>query len=79
MTPQVTPQVISLLEAFSGEHDRDELMDKIGLKDRKNFREIYLNTAVMMGLIEMTIPGKPTRSKQKYRLTEKGRSLLKST
>ena len=29
------------------------------------------------GLIEMTIPDKPTSSKQKYRLTEKGKSFLK--
>ncbi|MCB9748294.1 MAG: putative DNA binding domain-containing protein [Candidatus Omnitrophica bacterium] len=75
-TPQVTPQVVSLLEVINGEHDRDELMNKVGLKDRKNFREIYLNTAITMGLVEMTIPGKPTSSKQKYRLTEKGQAIL---
>jgi len=27
-------------------------------------------------VIEMTVPGKPTSSKQKYRLTAKGRDLI---
>jgi len=54
------------------------LWTKRGLKDRKNFRGIYLNPALILGLVEMTISGKPTSSKQKYRLTEKGRSFLDS-
>ena len=52
-------------------------MDKLSLKDRKNFREAYLNPAIIAELIEMTIPAKPTSSKQKYRLTEKGKNYLK--
>lgn len=31
------------------------------------------------GLLEMTIPDKPRSSKQKYRLTEKGRRFLKKS
>ena len=30
------------------------------------------------GLLEMTIPDKPTSSKQRYRITEKGRNMLAS-
>ncbi len=48
------------------------------LPDEKHFREHYQQPAVVMGLIEMTIPDKPRSSKQKYRLTDAGKRLLKS-
>ena len=44
-----------------------ELMHELGLKHRPSFRERYLDPALEMGLIERTIPGKPTSSKQRYR------------
>jgi predicted transcriptional regulator len=46
------------------------------LKDDEHFRKAYLLPAMKADLIEMTLPDKPTSSKQKYRLTRKGRSLL---
>jgi len=46
------------------------------LKDEEHFRKAYLLPALKEGLIEMTIPDKPRSSKQKYRITEKGRRLL---
>ena len=47
-----------------------------GRANRTKFRDQVLNPLIEMGLIEMTIPGKPTSSKQKYRLTQKGRDLI---
>ena len=73
VTPQVTPQVRDLLIVFKGEESRTELQKSLGLADRKNFRINYLNPALEEGLVELTIPDKPKSSKQKYRLTEKGR------
>jgi len=73
VTPQVTPQVRDLLIVFKGEESRTELQKSLGLVDRKNFRINYLNPALEEGLVELTIPDKPKSSKQKYRLTEKGR------
>ena len=54
---------------------RDGLLDALGLNDRKSFREIYLETAIKQGSVEMTIPAKPKSFLQKYRLTTKGRAV----
>ena len=74
---QVSRQVGALLKILKGEMTRAELMKNLKLKDRVNFYIKYLQPALALGLIEMTIPDKPKSSKQKYRLTEKGRNQLK--
>ena len=76
VTPQVTPQVSCLLKVMTGEMSRRILQAALKLQDRKSFRERYLKPAMNAGLIEMTIPGKPSSRLQKYRLTEKGRHWL---
>lgn len=48
-----------------------ELMQKVGLKSLKSFREHYRKPALGAGLIEMTIPDKPNSRNQRYRLKEK--------
>ncbi|MCG8572344.1 MAG: transcriptional regulator, partial [Spirochaetes bacterium] len=53
-----------------------EIMDKIGLTHKPSFRDNYIHPALAAGMIEMTIPDKPNSSKQKYRLTLKGKELL---
>jgi ATP-dependent DNA helicase RecG len=55
---------------------RTEIMVQLGLRDEKHFREHYQQVAMAAGLIERTLPDKPNSRLQKYRLTEKGRSLL---
>ena len=52
------------------------LMRLVGRSNRSKFRDQVLNPLITAGLIEMTIPDKPTSSLQKYRTTEKGRTLL---
>jgi ATP-dependent DNA helicase RecG len=76
VTPEVTPEVRRILSIISGEMTRGQIQEKLGLRDEKHFRENYQQVAVKLGLIEMSIPDKPRSSKQKYRLTEKGRKLL---
>lgn len=76
VTPQVTPQVRALLEACDGALDRDTLQQRVSLSDRKHFREAYLRPALNAGVIEMTLPTKPTSRHQRYRLTELGRRVL---
>lgn len=76
VAPQVTPQVIQLLEVLKGSMSREALQSALFLQDRKSFRERYLGPAMVEELIEMTIPEKPNSRLQKYRLTDKGRHWL---
>lgn len=72
---QVTQQVKNLILILEQEMTRDQLQEKLQLKDRENFRKLYLLEALENGYIEMTKPDKPNSPKQKYRLTEKGKLL----
>lgn len=72
-TPQVTPQVKRLLATCEGELSRAWLQERLGLADRKHFRNAYLLPALDAGLIEMTIPEKPQSRMQRYRLTAEGK------
>ena len=77
VTQQVTQQVKNLILIFENEMTRDELQEKLQLKDRENFRKLYIVEALKKGFIEMTKPDKPTSPDQKYRLTKSGKQLLK--
>ena len=48
---------------------RAELMDALGLRDRRHFARAYLQPCLDAGLIEMTLPDKPRSRTQQYRLT----------
>ena len=75
--PASTQQVLAILTAsLTGEVTREQLQSATGMKDREHFRKEYLNVLLGSGLLEMTIPDKPRSSKQRYRLTSKGRTLL---
>ncbi len=61
-----------LLEALGNEElSAREIMDKLGLSDKKSFMATYLRPALTDELIERTIPDKPTSRMQKYRKTKK--------
>lgn len=75
VAPEVTPEV-RLLSVLAGEMTRQQLKEALGLKDDEHFRKAYLLPALDAGLIEMTIADKPRSSKQKYRLTDKGRQVM---
>lgn len=74
VTPEVTPEVARMLRVLTGDMSRAEIMAALGLTDEKHFREHYQQAAIAQGLIEMTLPDKPRSSRQKYRLTAKGRA-----
>lgn len=63
----ISNQITDLLEVIeSYPMSASELMNKLGLKSRDNFRNNYLNPALDAGLIQMTEPSKPKSKNQKY-------------
>jgi len=76
VAPQVTPQVACVLETASSGGPFAKLQAGAGLKDRVHFLKTHMEPLLFAGWIQRTIPGKPRSSKQKYRLTKKGRQAL---
>ncbi len=79
VSDQVSDQVVSLVKIMNDKSaSATELMARLNLAHRPSFRSRYLRVALVAGYIEMTIPDKPNSRSQKYRLTEKGRAVLKA-
>ena len=77
VTAEVTAEVLRLLSVSEGEMMRRDLMDALGLTHQEHFRKAYLLPALNAGWIERALPGKPRSSKQRYRLTARGKEILK--
>lgn len=84
-TPQVqdklhtdNPNIIRLVHVV-GEQELSvkEIMEGIGLKDRKNVLNLYLNPALVESYIRLLYPQSPRHPRQKYLLTVKGLALYK--
>ena len=52
-----------------------EMLEGVGLKDRKNFLEYHLTPAISEGFVRLLFPDKPRHPRQKYMLTVKGLAL----
>ncbi len=70
---EVTGEVQKFLKILHTPMSRSEAQIVLNLKGQANFRERYLNPALDLELVEMTIPDKPRSNEQKYRLTDKGK------
>ena len=68
---------VEILHKCQADSSITALMEIAERADRTKFRNQVLNPLIKAKLIEMTIPDKPRSSKQKYRLTKKGREELK--
>ena len=67
VTPHDTPHdQTGLLEFCATPRTRQEMMEFMGLVDRKHFTERYLKPLLASGKLEMTIPDKPQSKNQKY-------------
>ena len=78
VTPHVTPHVERLIAVVQGEMSRAEIMDALGLADRRHFATAYLQPGIDAGLLEMTLPDSPRSRAQRYRLTHLGRQVRDS-
>lgn len=75
---QVSEKLAALIKSIEGEKTRSALQEVVNIKSRRYFIEEYLNPGIKQGFIEMTIPEKPQSSRQRYRLTGKGKALKKA-
>lgn len=76
VTREYTVELKNLLKANNGEMSRKEIQKVLELKHEGNFRENYLEPALIKELIEMKFPNSPNHPKQKYLKTKKGIELL---
>lgn len=67
------------MRAASSPVDLLTLMRLAGHTNRTRFKNAVLQPLIEADFIGMTIPDKPRSSKQKYRLTDKGKALLAAT
>ena len=64
---------------MDGKQSRTQILQSLRLKDLSNLAKEFVQPALAAGLNKMAIPDKPRSSKQKYRLTNKGRELQERT
>ena len=80
VTKSVTKSVtkfIQLIDFLNQAKSRSEILNFLGIGNQtKNFTT-NITPLLENGIIELTIPDKPQSRFQKYRLTEKGKKLLK--
>ncbi len=55
-----------LLMDYETPYTSTEIMDMLGLKSKENLRKNYLDPALQLGLLSMTIPEKPNSKNQRY-------------
>ena len=72
---QFAENVERLILVLTGEMTRAELQAELNLTHRDHFTMAYLQPAFSSGLIEMTLPDKPTSRHQRYRRTADGEAL----
>lgn len=65
---QISEYVGRLLDVmeFDVPYTANQIMTKLGIKAKENFRQNYLRPALKSGLVEMTIPDKPRSRNQRY-------------
>ena len=71
---ELAAKVVIFLE--EGKYSKSELAEKLGHTSLSGELHKQIRNLLDMEYIEMTIPEKPKSSKQKYRLTRKGKDLL---
>lgn len=75
----ISPDLERLVKALGqNQLSTKAIMEKMRLKGRDNFLNLYLNPAIESGLVTLLYPDKPRHSRQRYFLTVKGLALLDS-
>lgn len=73
LPPDTPAPVRELLEALGQDTlSAAQLMEKLGLQHRANFRQRYLAPALACGFVLRTLPGTPNSPNQRYRAADRG-------
>lgn len=75
--PDVSQMLLNIAKSGQGELGIVTLMETAKKTSKRQYRRDILAPALDSGLIERTIPDKPTSRYQKYRLTDKALKILK--
>ena len=67
-TEMLSPYVTKMLEVmeFGVPYSANQIMEKLNLKSKETFRKNYMNPALELGIVKMTIPDKPSSKNQRY-------------
>lgn len=57
--------MLDLIE-YDVPYTSNDIMDRLGLKSKETLRKNYINPAIELGMIRMTIPDKPNSKNQRY-------------
>ena len=78
VAPPVSRYVMRLLQLLeqSGMLGFSEILQQLGLSDRRSLRKTYITPALTEKLIAYTLPEKPNSRLQQYRITAKGEAVL---
>ncbi|MBO7067271.1 MAG: Fic family protein [Bacteroidaceae bacterium] len=70
------PLILNLVKVIGNDQcSIKDMLEGVGLKDRKNFMEYHLVPAISGGYVRSLYPDKPRHPRQKYLLTSKGQML----
>lgn len=64
-TSEYVKKMLDLME-YDIPYTSNDIMERLGLKSKETLRKNYLNPAIELGLIRMTIPDKPNSRNQRY-------------
>ena len=70
---------LMIIDHLKEAKSRLEILTHIGLINHSKHFDYYIKPLIDFGMIEMTLPDKPNSRFQKYRLTDKGKKLLKES
>lgn len=75
---KIVSKSIFIIDFLRTEQSREAILTHLGLINHSTNFKNYIKPLLDFEIIALTIPDKPNSQFQKYRLTEKGRKLLKS-
>ena len=64
-TSEYVKKMLDLME-YDIPDTSNDIMGRLGLKSKETLRKNYINPAIELGMIRMTIPDKPNSKNQRY-------------